>query len=55
MFFDQAEFDRQVNQYLDLGFTLAEAEGLARCNETIAIEEYERWLRERDDEMEFAE
>jgi len=54
MFFDQAEFDRQVNEYLDLGFTRFEAEGLTRWNEQLAAEEFERWQRE-EAEMEFEE
>lgn len=52
MFFDQAEFDRQVGEYLALGMTLAESESLARWNEQLAAEEFERWQRE-EAEMEF--
>ena len=48
MFYDQAEFDFQVSEYLALGMTLSEARLLVRQNEQRDALEYSRWCEEAE-------
>lgn len=48
MFYDQAEFDFQVAEYLALGMTLSEARLLVRQNEQRDALEYSRWCEEAE-------
>jgi hypothetical protein len=53
MFYDQAEFDYQVGQYLLLGMNITDARLLVRENEQQDAMEYRRWADETA--LEFAE
>ncbi|MFN7317909.1 MAG: hypothetical protein ACK5S6_00235 [bacterium] len=53
MFYDQAEFDYQVGQYLLLGMNITDARLLVRENEQQDAAEYRRWADETA--LEFAE
>lgn len=46
MFYDQAEFDYQVGQYLLLGMNITDARLLVRENERQDEAEYRRWADE---------
>ena len=51
MFYNQAEFDFQVDQYLAMGMSIAEARLMTREQEQRDAFEYRRWCEEADLEI----
>jgi hypothetical protein len=43
-FFDAAEYDFQIRELMDLGYTLVEAQDMVDLDEITAESEYQDWL-----------
>ena len=43
-FFDAAEYDFQIRELMDLGYTLVEAQDMVDFDEITAESEYQDWL-----------
>lgn len=51
-FFDAAEYDFQIRELLDLGYTLFEAQNMVADDEATAEDEYQDWLDSGEPEYE---